>query len=109
MFKHAHQQNLPSWNLPNNIHKELVDDAIKYSSISSYRILDIVFSHIQADLSVPDFAAQLRSWSILSELVKINFQLPNGIKTKKGIVLGDITPFSIQYRFTATEYNICIV
>lgn len=96
MFKHAHQQNLPSLNLQNNIHKELVDNAIKYSSIRSYRILYIVFSHIQADPSVPDFAAHLRSWSILSELVKINFQLTNGIKTKKVIVLGDITPFPIH-------------
>lgn len=85
MFKHAHQQNLPSWNLPNNIHKELVDDAIKYSSISSYRILDIVFSHIQADLSVPDFAAQLRSWSILSELVKINFSFQMELKPRRAL------------------------
>lgn len=94
MFKHAHQQNLPSLNLPNNIHKELVDNAVKYSSISSYRIPYIVFSHIQAD-----FAAQLRSWSILSELIKINFQLTNTITPKKAIVLGDLTPFSMQHSF----------
>lgn len=66
--------------------------------ISSYRILSIIFSHIQADLSVSNFAAQLRSWSILSELVKINFHLGNGIETKKATVLGEVTPFPVQCR-----------
>lgn len=45
LFEHAHQQNLPSLNLPNNIQKELLDNAITYSSSSFCRILYIVFSH----------------------------------------------------------------
>jgi len=81
------------------IRKELVENAIKYSSISSYRTLHKVWSHIQAGLSVPDFAAQLRSWSILSELVKINFRRTNGIKPKAAIALGDVTPSATQHRF----------
>lgn len=43
--KRAHWQNLPSLNLPYNIQKELLDNAVTYSSISYYRILHIIFSH----------------------------------------------------------------
>lgn len=53
MSEHAHQQNLSSLNLPNNIHTELLDTAMKYSSIRSYGIL-IIFP--QSDWSVFDFA-----------------------------------------------------
>lgn len=96
VFEHARLQNLPSLNLTNN--KELLDNASKYCGISSYGILYIIFYYFQADFSVSDLAAQLRSWSILTEFVKINFCLTNGIKTK-AIVLEDLTPFSIQDRF----------
>lgn len=65
--------------------------------MKSYGILYITLSQIQADLSMSDFVARLKNWSLLSESVTISSQFTNRIKTKELIGLGDITPTPTYY------------